>query len=65
MYQDQETNSRPMQMRFKLFRGVIKSWVKMCEEAAEFATLLGPARVVTISHSSDHAEGVITVWYWD
>jgi hypothetical protein len=30
-------------------------------ESADFATEIGPDRVLSISHSSD---GVVTVWYW-
>lgn len=36
----------------------------MNREAADFATVIGKDRLISISHSSDHGEGVITVWYW-
>jgi hypothetical protein len=51
-------------VRFKYFRGTFKSWEHLFNDAAEFATTIGPERLITISHSSDHSEGVITVWYW-
>ena len=53
-----------MQVRFKFFKATLKSWEAMHAEAAEFATMIGRDRVISISHSSDHSEGVITVWYW-
>jgi hypothetical protein len=49
---------------FKTFRGTFKSWKQLFTEAAEFATGIGKDRLITISHSADHSEGVITVWYW-
>lgn len=49
---------------FQTFRGTFKSWNTLFTEAAEFATSVGKDRLITISHSSDHSEGVITVWYW-
>lgn len=52
-------------MKFKHFRGTLKSWDKLFEEAADFATAIGKERVVSISHSSDNSDGVVTVWYWE
>jgi hypothetical protein len=53
-----------MQLHHKSFRGVWKSWDNLFNEAAEYATQLGPERVVSISHSCDETEGVVVVWYW-
>jgi hypothetical protein len=33
-------------------------------QAAAFATSVSPDRLITISHSADRTDGVITVWYW-
>jgi hypothetical protein len=33
-------------------------------QAAEFATGLGPGRVISISHAEDDRGCIVTVWYW-
>jgi hypothetical protein len=53
-----------LQIKFKKFKAIVKSWDTVFQEAAEFATTVGPDRVVSISHSSDHGESIVTVWYW-
>jgi hypothetical protein len=50
---------------FRTFRGILSSWESLFSQAAAFATSLGPDRVISISHSADHSDGVVTVWYWD
>jgi hypothetical protein len=52
-------------VRFEVFRGVMASWEDLFEEAAEFATRLGPDRLITISHSEDENDGVVAVWFGD
>ncbi|HZZ45137.1 MAG TPA: hypothetical protein VFE58_19530 [Tepidisphaeraceae bacterium] len=54
-----------MSVRFKFFRGVLKSWDSLFDEAAEFASTLKPERLISISHSADQGKGVVTVWYWE
>ena len=54
-----------MQVRFEVFRGVWATWQTLFENAAAFASRLGPDRVISISHSEDHSDGIVTVWYWD
>lgn len=54
-----------MQMKFKKFSALIKSWNAVFQEAADFATELGRDRVVSISHSEDRNEAIVTVWYWE
>ncbi|HEX8320746.1 hypothetical protein [Longimicrobium sp.] len=46
------------------FRSSYKSWDEMFGEAAAFATQVGRGRLITIGHSADQGEGVVTVWYW-
>ncbi len=53
-----------MKVQYKMFKGVIKSWERLFEEATEFATEIGRDRLISISHSADHSEGIVTVWYW-
>jgi hypothetical protein len=47
-----------------MFRGTLASWDQLFIDAAEFATSLGPDRLITISHSEDQQDGVVAVWYW-
>jgi hypothetical protein len=54
-----------MRARYKVFRAVFKSWEKLFEDAAAFASQIGPERLITIAHSADQADGVVTVWYWE
>ena len=54
-----------MTAQFRIFRGFWSSWNQIFQEAADFATTLGPDRVISISHSADNNEGVVTVWYWE
>ncbi len=54
-----------MRAQFRIFRAVFKSWQNLCQEAADFATEIGPERLISISHSEDKTEGVVTVWYWE
>jgi hypothetical protein len=49
---------------FKMFRTTLSPWETLFQQAAEFATQLGPGRVISISHSEDDNEAVVTVWYW-
>ena len=53
-----------MRVQFRVFKAVFKSWETLFEEAAQFATEIGPERLIGISHSGDQADGVVTVWYW-
>jgi hypothetical protein len=52
------------QLAYKYFRGTLATWDQLFSQAAEFATEVGPERVVNISHSADDDDGVVTVWYW-
>ncbi len=50
-------------VEYKLFRGVLKRWQTLFDEAAEFASGLEKERLISISHSEDKEDGVVTVWY--
>ena len=54
----------PPKATYKTFRGLFASWDQLFREAADFATELGPDRVISISHSADRSDGVVVVWYW-
>lgn len=49
---------------FRFFRGTLESWESLFSDAAAFATEVGPERLVSVSHSEDANDGVVTVWYW-
>jgi hypothetical protein len=53
-----------MEVRFEIFRGVLATWDELFRQAAEFATRIGRDRLISISHSADSSDGVVTVWYW-
>ena len=53
-----------MKLKFQKFSAYIKSWEQVFQEAADFATSVGRENVVSISHSEDHNEAIVTVWYW-
>jgi hypothetical protein len=53
-----------MRVDYRIFRSTMKSWDTLFTEAAAFATELGPDRLISISHSEDKDDGVVTVWFW-
>ncbi len=53
-----------MHVEFQVFRGVFTSWRDLFSQAADFASTLQPEQLITISHSEDHSDGIVTVWYW-
>jgi hypothetical protein len=54
------------QARYQVFRGgSLTSWDALFSQASAFASEVGPRRVISISHSEDQNQGVVTVWYWD
>ena len=54
-----------MTVQYKVFRGTLASWEALFQEASRFATVVGRERLIGISHSCDHSDGVVTVWYWE
>jgi hypothetical protein len=52
------------QVAFEIFRSHTESWETLVQHAAEFAAGIGPEKLISISHSEDSNEGVVTVWYW-
>jgi hypothetical protein len=49
---------------YKLFRSRLSPWELLFKQAADFATQLGPGRLISISHSEDQGEALVAVWYW-
>ena len=54
-----------MNVKYEVFRGTLATWETLFREASEFATSIGRDRLINISHSCDHSNGVVTVWYWE
>jgi hypothetical protein len=54
-----------MQVCFKVFRSDrFESRVGLYKKVAEFASLVGPERLINISHSDGDTGRVAVVWYW-
>ncbi|MBV9789154.1 MAG: hypothetical protein JOZ51_13310 [Chloroflexi bacterium] len=53
-----------LRVAFKVFRSTFKRWPELLTEAATFATHIGRERLISISHSADSGDGVVTVWFW-
>jgi len=51
-------------VKFEIIHSHFGSWEGLFEQAAAFATSVGQERVISISHSADNGDGVVTVWYW-
>lgn len=49
---------------YQYFRGSWPSWENLFAQAAAFSASVGPEHVLSISHSSEGADGVVVVWYW-
>ncbi len=60
-----EAAKRQMRVAYRIFRGTLSSWDTLFREASEFAAKIGPDHLISISHSADHHDGVVTVWYWE
>jgi hypothetical protein len=54
-----------MRVDYRVFRGTWVSWETLFDQVAEFASQIGPRRLINIAHSEARdKEGVVTVWYW-
>ena len=51
-------------VNYKYFKRTLATWDEMFVEAAQFAEQIGRERLIGISHSQTHYEGVVAVWYW-
>ncbi len=55
-----------MNVKYKLFQGMIKEWETLLDQAAEFATQLAPDKLISISQATSILDvSVVTVWYWE
>ena len=52
-------------VQFKMFRGTLSTWNTLFTQAAQFASTIAPEKLISISHSADSLDGVVTVWYWE
>ena len=51
-------------VHFRIFQNAFVAWDALFQQAADFASELGPDRLINISHSEYNRNGVVTVWYW-
>ena len=51
-------------VKYKYFKRILATWDDMFVDAAQFAAHIGRDRLIGISHSHSHYEGVVVVWYW-
>jgi hypothetical protein len=55
-----------VEARYEIFESSFSSWPALFDQAAAFASALGPNRLIDIAHSeSRNGNGVVVVWYWD
>ena len=50
-----------MRVTYQIFRSWWPRYEKMCDEAAQFASQIGPERLINITTEEG---GAVTVWYW-
>ena len=53
-----------MRITFKAFDSKMASREKLFKAAVEFANKLDPKQLITLTHSEDRDNIVITIWYW-
>ena len=53
-----------LRVQFKVFRSISSSWDTLFEQAADYASSLGPDRVINVSHMTEGMSGAVVVWYW-
>lgn len=53
-----------MKVFFKVYDSKMASREKLFKAATEFANQIGQERLITLTHSEDRDNVVITVWYW-
>jgi hypothetical protein len=54
-----------VRVNFRIFESSFSSWKTLFQEAADFASTVRPDHLITISHSEDHNNGVVCVWFWE
>jgi hypothetical protein len=54
-----------MHTHYRVFRSSSKTWAQLFNEASEFADKVGPEKLINITHSCDHSDAVVVVWFWD
>lgn len=53
-----------MTVKYRLFRASLATWDDLFARAAAFASEVGVARLINVSHAVAGADGTVTVWYW-
>lgn len=63
-YRPKEVTSLELELRFEFVRGRLASWEELFAQTARGAAALRPEQLVSISHSDDDGDGIVTRWYW-
>lgn len=53
-----------MVVKCVFFRSMTRSWAELLGETAEFASRVPREDLIDISHSENHKNGVVAVWFW-
>ena len=54
-----------MQVRFKTFQSQFGLRERVLQKVAEYAQQVGRERLISISHTEERDNAVITIWYWE
>jgi len=54
-----------MRVRFKTFQSQFGLRERVLQKVAEFAQQVGRERLISISHSEERDNAIITLWYWE
>jgi len=54
-----------MRVQYKQFDSKFVSRDRILRSAAEFASQVGPERLINITHTEDRQDTVVMVWYWE
>jgi len=54
-----------MQVKVRVFSSNARSMGDICSEAAEFASTITPAMLISMSHAKEGSAIWVAVWYWE
>ena len=53
-----------MQVTFKSYQSLTRSWDDLRQDAAQFASGVGRENLINITVTAQGGIGILTVWYW-
>lgn len=54
-----------MRVNVRIFSSNARSLGDICSEAADFASTLQPATLISISHAKEGTAAWVAVWFWE